>query len=164
MKGFMNKIVKFMFLILVISIGTNLLTVKAQDKNADKTASFKGKLFRSDTNQPITNAQITLLDSKKSEKQNNSQEIKTDEKGNFSFDRVIAGKYTISIRVAYDKKDEVPCQFLIGKLKGEKESKLLVITEGNKKIYQVFIENFAVKANKNIEKEYDLACIGAFGN
>lgn len=135
----------------------------AQEKDKEKVGSFKGRLFRSDTNQPIQNARVILLDDKKSDTWNNSQETKTDAEGHFSFDRVVAGQYTVAIRVAYEKEEDVPCSLLMGKLKGEKESQLLVISEGGKKIYQIFIKGFSMKANKSMTKEYDLVCVSAFG-
>jgi hypothetical protein len=159
----MTKFLQLMFFVCVFTLCGQLVTTNAQDKNNDNVASFKGRLFRSDTNKPIANARLILLDDKKSEKQNNSQETKTDTEGNFSFDRVVAGKYTLGIRVSYDKKEDVPCQLLMGKLKGEKESSLLVITEGNKLIYQIFIKGFTIKSNKNITKDYDLVCVNIFG-
>lgn len=136
----MTKFLQFTFLFFIIALCGHFAVVNAQDKSKDKVASFKGKLFRSDTKQPIANARVILLDDKKSDKQDNSQEVKSDAEGNFSFDRVAAGKYTLSIRVAYDKEEDVPCQLLVGKLKGEKDSQLLVVGEGGKKIYQVFIK------------------------
>ncbi len=160
----MTKLLRLALLCSIAALCGQVAIVNAQDKSKDKVASFKGKLFRSDTKQPITNARVILLDEKKSDRQDNSQDVKSDADGNFSFDRVAAGKYTLSIRVAYDKEEDVPCQLLLGKLKGEKDSSLLVITEGGKKIYQIFIKGFTVKANQNITKEYDLVCVSAFGN
>lgn len=160
----MTKFLQFTFLFSIVVLCGHFAVIDAQDKSKDKVASFKGKLFRSDTNKPIADARVILLADKKSEKQSRSQEVKSDSDGNFSFDRVEAGKYTLSIRVAYDQSQDVPCQLLLGKLKGEKDSQLLVMSEGNKKIYQVFIKGFSVKANKNISKEYDLVCVSAFGD
>jgi hypothetical protein len=65
----------------------------------DKTTSMKGKVFRSDTNQPIANAQIVLLDEKKSDKQDNSIDTKTDGQGNYSFPTVASGVYTVHSRL-----------------------------------------------------------------
>jgi hypothetical protein len=159
----MTKFPQVILLFFVIALCGHFALLNAQDKSKDKVASFKGKLFRSDTKQPIANARVMLLDDKRSDKQDNSQEVKSDAGGNFTFDSVAAGKYTLSIRVVYDKEEDVPCQLLIGKLKGEKDSQLLVISEDGKKIYQIFIKGFTVKANKDITKEYDLVCVSAFG-
>jgi hypothetical protein len=159
----MRKSLKIAVLLFAIGLFGHFAIVKGQDKSNEKVASFNGKLFRSDTDKPIVNARVILIDEKKSERQNNSLEVSTGADGTFTFERVVAGKYTLSIRVVYDKEEEVPCQFLMGKLNGEKDSQLLVITENDKKIYQIFIKGFTVKANKNITKEYDLVCISAFG-
>lgn len=159
----MKRILQLTLLFYIVVLCGQLVVVNAQDKSKEKDASFKGKVFRSDTNKPIANARVILLDDKKAEEQNNSQETQTDSDGNFTFDRVIAGKYTISIRVTYDKEEDVPCQLLLGKLKGEKDSQLLVVSEGGKSIYQVFIKGFSMKAKKNVTKEYDLVCVSAFG-
>ena len=160
----MTKLFKIALLVSILALCGNPALVDGQDKSKEKVASFKGKLFRSDTNKPIPDARVILLDEKKSDKKDRSQDAKSDTDGKFSFDRVEAGQYTIAIRVVYDKEEDVPCQLLMGKLKGEKESQLLVITEGSKKIYQIFIKGFTVKANKDITKEFDLACISAFGS
>ena len=154
----MNTLFKS-FLILGIVILIGLTSILAQDK----TSSFKGKLFRSDTNAAIADARIILLDDKKTGTKDNSVEAKTNKDGKFLIPAVLGGKYTISIRVVYDREEDVPCQLLMGRLKGEKDSQLLVITEGTKKIYQVFIKGFSVKAGKQIEKDLDVSCVSMFG-
>jgi len=159
----MKNILILAVLLFTVGFFGHFTIVMAQDISKEKAASFNGKLFRSDTDKPIENARVILLDEKKSEKQNNSQEVRSGADGTFTFERVVAGKYTLSIRVVYDKEEDIPCQFLMGKLKGEKDSQLLVITENDKKIYQIFINGFTVKANKNITKQYDLVCVSAFG-
>jgi len=159
----MTKSLQFVLLFFVVALCGHSAVVKGQVVSKDNGALFKGKIFRSDTNKPIENAHVILLDDKKSDKQDNSQETKTDADGNFSFDRVVAGKYTISIRVTYDKEEDVPCHLLLGKLKGEKDSQLLVINESGKQIYQVFIKGFSLKADKNVTKDFDLVCVSAFG-
>jgi hypothetical protein len=160
----MTKFFRITILLSIAALCGHFALVGAQDKSKEKVASFKGKLFRSDTKQPIANAQVILLDEKKSDKQDHSQDVKSDAEGNFAFEKVAAGKYTLAIRVVYDKEEDVPCQLLLGKLKGEKESSVLVISEGGKKIYQIFIKDFTVKANRDITKEYDVACVSAFGD
>ncbi|HMJ08138.1 MAG TPA: carboxypeptidase-like regulatory domain-containing protein [Pyrinomonadaceae bacterium] len=159
----MTRLLQLTLLFFVVALCAQFAVVNAQDKSKEKVASFKGKLFRSDTNKPIANARVILLDDQKSDKQNNSQETQSNAEGTFSFEHVTAGKYTVSIRVSYDNEEDIPCRLLLGKLKGEKDSQLLVISDGGKKIYQVFIKGFSVKAKKNITKEYDLVCVSAFG-
>ena len=69
--------------------------------DAQKTVSFKGKIFRSDTKEPIANALIVLLDEKKSDKHENSVEAHTDEQGNYVFEKVVPGKYCLNPGVVY---------------------------------------------------------------
>jgi hypothetical protein len=126
-----------------------------------KTTSMKGKIFRSDTKQPIANAQIILLDDKKSEKQDNSVDAKTDDQGNYSFPTVAAGKYTVSIRAWYPKQEDAPCQLLAAKT-ADKNSAVVVLEEKGKFVQQVFIKDFSVKAGKEITKDFDFACKSLF--
>ena len=62
---------------------------------------MKGKVYQFDTNQPIPNASIVLLDEKKSDQQDNSTDTKSGEQGNYSLANVVAGVYTVSIRAWY---------------------------------------------------------------
>jgi hypothetical protein len=127
-----------------------------------KTVSMKGKVFRSDTKQPIANAQIVLLDEKKSDKQDNSVDTKTDDEGNYSFPTVVSGTYTVSIRAWYPTQEDAPCQLLMAKT-AEKNSTVVVMRDKDKFVQQVFIKGFAIKAGKDIVKDFDFACKGMFG-
>jgi hypothetical protein len=127
-----------------------------------KMVSMKGKVFRSDTKQPIANAQIVLLDEKKSDKQDNSMDTKTDDQGNFSFPNVVAGTYTVSIRAWYPTQEDAPCQLLMAKT-ADKNSTVVVMRDKDKFVQQVFIKGFAIKAGKEIAKDFDFACKGMFG-
>jgi len=136
----------------------------AQDskEKKEKITAFKGKVFRSDTKQPVPKVKILLMDEKKSDKQDNSVQAESDQEGNFVFDDVKPGKYTISIRAIFEREEDVPCQLLMGKI-DEPNSQLLVITEDGKKVEQIFIKGFSVKAGKEITKEFDLVCKSLFG-
>lgn len=138
-----------------------VLAQDSKQKN-EKTAVFKGRIFRSDRNQPVEKVRILLMDDKKSGDKDNSVQMETDKDGKFLFENLKPGKYTISIRAVFDKEEDVPCQLLMGKI-DEPDSSLLVITEGGKKIEQIFIKNFSVKGGKEINKEYDLVCKSLFG-
>jgi hypothetical protein len=126
-----------------------------------KTTSMKGKVFRSDTNQPIANAQIVLLDEKKSDKRDNSIDIKTDDQGNYSFPNVAAGVYTVSIRAWYPTQEDAPCQLLIAKT-ADKNSTVVIARDKDKFVQQVFIKGFSIKAGKEIAKDFDFACKSMF--
>src|SRR5215510_6714009 len=85
----------------------------SQATDQTKTSTLKGKIFLSETKQPLANASIILLDEKKSEKQDRSVETKTDDEGNYSFPEVAAGTYTVSIRAWYVTQEEAPCKLLM---------------------------------------------------
>jgi hypothetical protein len=126
-----------------------------------KTTSMKGKVFRSDTNQTIPNASIVLLDEKKSEKQDNSIDTKSDDQGNYSFENVVAGVYTVSIQAWYPTKEDAPCQLLIAKTV-DKNSTVMVAREKDKFVQQVFIKGFSIRSGKEFTKNFDFACKSMF--
>jgi hydrogenase maturation factor len=128
-----------------------------------KFGTMKGKIFRSDTKQPIPNAAIVLIDENKSEKSDNTVSVQADEQGNYSFTKVAAGTYTVSLRAWYKTQEEAPCQFLMAKT-AEKNSQVMVAKDGDRFVQQVFIRGFAVKAGKDVAKDFDFACKSMFGN
>jgi hypothetical protein len=131
----------------------------AQESKLDpeKYTTFTGRVFRSDTNVGIPNVRLSLIDEKKSKRQNNSVSSRTDENGNFRFDFVIPGKYTIGIGAFFDKKDDVPCKFIKGKSE-EPNSKITVYAENDKWMELVFIKKIEFKAGMRVTKEYNLVC------
>jgi len=146
-----------------ITIAMLLLVLNASSFAGDqpKTTTMKGKVFRSDTKQPIANAHIILLDEKKSDKKDNSIDTKTDEQGNYSFPNVAAGTYTVSIRAWYPTQDDAPCQLLAAKT-ADKNSAVVVAADKDKFVQQVFIKGFSVKAGKEIVKDFDFMCKSLF--
>ena len=138
-----------------------VLSVSSFAGDQPKTSNMKGKVFRSDTNEPIANAHIILLDEKKSDKKDNSIDTKTDEQGNYSFPNVAAGTYTVSIRAWYPKQEDAPCQLLAGKT-ADKNSAVFVGADKDKFVQQVFIKGFSIKAGKEIVKDFDFMCKGLF--
>ena len=147
----------------LITLGLLLLFVSTPSLADDKpkTPSMKGKVFRSDTKQPIANAVIILLDNKKSDKQDNSVEAKTDDEGNYSIPAVAAGSYTVSIRAWYAQQEDAPCQLLMAKT-ADKNSAVAVMKDKDKFVQQVFIKQFSVKAGKEMVKDFDFACKSLF--
>jgi carboxypeptidase family protein len=129
----------------------------------EKTTAVKGVVYRGDKDHPVADAEVLLLDDKKAgEKNDGSVGTKTDAKGEYAFERVAAGKYTVSIRTFYDTQEEAPCQLLAAKTK-DKDSVVLVMKEKDKFVEQVFIKNFSVKAGKEVVRDFDIACKGLFG-
>lgn len=136
--------------------------------------------------QSFPNVQVVLTDEKKSEKRDNSQETRTDADGNFSFDRVMSGKYTLTIRVEFEKEGDVPCRLNLSELGNNSDPSMAAIAqilsqnvtmnvevkngkdkmlinvrpEGKKFIEQVQIKGLALKAGEDATREFDLVCPG----
>jgi Carboxypeptidase regulatory-like domain len=70
-------------------------------------STIKGKVFRSDSGEAISNSYI-LLTSEKDEATH--FDTRTDEKGEYLFGGIPAGNYTVSIYAWFPKRSEVPCQ------------------------------------------------------
>jgi hypothetical protein len=70
-------------------------------------STLKGKVFRSDSGEPISNSYILLASEKDQEKH---FDTRTDEAGNYVFGHIPTGRYTVSIYAWFGKRDEVPCQ------------------------------------------------------
>jgi hypothetical protein len=139
----------------------NIVSVLSLADEKLKTASIKGKVLRSDTNEPIANALIILMDEKRSDQHDNSVEARADEHGNYTFQNVPNGKYTVSIRAWYKKQEDAPCQLLIAKTR-DKNSTVMVVSEKDRFVQQLFIKGFSVKAGKEIVKDFDFACKSMF--
>ena len=147
---------------LIITIVLLLIT-SSSAADEPKTVSMKGRVFRSDTKQPIPHARLILLDENKSSSKDNSIDTKADEEGNYVFEKVVPGKYTVSIRAWYKTQEEAPCQLLMAKT-ADKNSMVTVLSEKNEFVQQVFIKDFSIKGGKEIVKDFDFACKSMFGN
>jgi hypothetical protein len=148
-------------LISVVGLGSTVLGYK---RLTGTPSTFQGKLFRSDTNGPVAGAKLALMPVKASNGHEPALETSTGADGTFAFEQVPEGKYTLSMSAVYDTEDAVPCKLLMGKIKGEKDSVIVVMSKNGKYNYQVFIKGLVFKSGKALTKEYDLACVSAFGN
>ena len=70
-------------------------------------SALKGKVFRSDSDEAISNSYI-LLTSEEDEAKH--FDTRTDEKGEYLFGGIPAGDYTVAIYAWFPKRSEVPCQ------------------------------------------------------
>ena len=157
----MKKLLSLIFVIAVLFFVAQI-SGDAQNKSKDKTVALKGRVYREDKDHPVADAVIVLLDAKKSDEKDNSVEAKTDAQGNFVFEKVMEGKYTVSIRTWHKSQEDVPCQLLMAKTK-DKDSSLAVLKDKDKFVEQVFIKGFSVKAGKENIKDFDIACKSMFG-
>jgi len=148
-------------LIWVLAFVVAGLTVIGQANDSKKASAVKGTIYRGDKSHPVKGAYIILLDQNKSGNSDNSVDATADENGNYVFDRVAAGRYTVSIRTWYDRQEDVPCQFLMGKTK-DKDSSIIVLKDGAKFVEQIFIKGLSVKGGKDTERDFDIECKSAF--
>src|SRR2546421_5647052 len=72
-----------------------------------KLTPIKGKVFRSDSGEPISNSYILLTS--ETDKARHF-DTRTHEKGEYLFGGIPAGNYTVSIYAWFPKRSEVPCQ------------------------------------------------------
>ena len=70
-------------------------------------SSIKGKVFRSDSGEAISNSYILLTSEKD---QANHFDTRTDENGEYLFGGIPGGNYTVSIYAWFPRRSEVPCQ------------------------------------------------------
>jgi hypothetical protein len=158
-EGANMKTMKLLVAILLVSV----VQIKANQPTDDKekVTTVKGAIYRSDRNHPVAKAVIILLDERKSEKKDDSVQTQTDENGNYNFEKVKAGKYIVSIRTWHKSQEEVPCQLLIAKTK-DKDSAVLMMEDKERFVEQIFIKGFSVKGDKEIVRDFDIACKALF--
>src|SRR5262245_46375790 len=129
--------------------------------NKNKTTTLSGKIFRSDTKQPIKGAKISLS----SYHPGKRLEAITDEKGNYSFEQIKAGKYRVDIHVRYNKQSESPCSVLGSRVTVDKDSNVTLKDEGLGYVdVWVSIDPIRIYSNKPLTKDFDVACKGAYRN
>jgi hypothetical protein len=146
--------------LIVLLLASLFVGGQMKKEGEEKIAVIRGKVYRSDTNQPIANAEISFLDEKKSEKQDNSADTRADAEGNYTI-RVREGRYTVAIRSGYKKQEDAPCQLLMGKTR-DKNSMIMIMRDREIFYQQLFIKEFSVKAGKEINKDFDFVCKSLF--
>jgi len=153
----------YSILLLTWMLSFTSVTGNARSESKKKTSTIKGTIYRNDKDHPVADAVIRLLDEKKSDKRDNSVQTTTDAHGNFFFEAVNKGKYTVSIRTWYNSPEEVPCQLLMARTK-DKDSVVIVVKESDKYVEQIFIKGFTVKEGKEMVRDFDIACESMFGD
>ncbi len=128
--------------------------------NRNKTTTLSGKIFRSDTKQLISGTRISIWSA-----QGKSLETRTDEKGNYSYESVKAGKYKVRIYVRYNKIAESPCSISGSRVTPDKDSNVTMKDEGLGFVeVWVLIDNFRITPGKPNAKDFDVACKGTYRN
>ena len=118
-------------------------------------STIKGKVFRSDSGEAISNSYI-LLTSKKDE--TTHFDTRTDEKGEYLFGGIPAGNYTMSIYAWFSKRSEVPCQ---NPLEQKTRDGGDITVEWQRKSHAfmeiVTLERFSIELGRENIKDFDLA-------
>ena len=117
-------------------------------------SAIKGKVFRSDSGEVISNSYI-LLTSEKDEA--NHFGTRTDEHGEYLFGGIPGGNYTVSIYAWFPRRSEVPCQNPLkqktvdgGNINVEWQSKSRAFME------IVTLKGFSIELNRENVKDFDL--------
>ena len=121
--------------------------------------TIKGKVFRSDFNEAISNSYILLMQEKDSPLRVEHFDGRTDEKGDYRFRDIPAGKYTVSIYAWFRDKGNVPCQNPLG-AKTVDGGKVTVEWQWKSQAFMeiVTIKEFSVDSGQQKIKDFDLFC------
>ncbi|MGH9850211.1 MAG: carboxypeptidase-like regulatory domain-containing protein, partial [Blastocatellia bacterium] len=69
----------------------------------------KGRVFRSDTKQPIADVEVDLFDQEKLNRSPKNMTTKTNQNGEYMFQGVKPGKYAIVVSIDYENEEDLPC-------------------------------------------------------
>jgi hypothetical protein len=125
----------------------------------EKPGSLSGRVFRSDTGQPIAGATVVLLDG--SESQAHSAKTTTDASGEYQFSEVRPGRYKVTVRASYEDQGDAPCQLLMGKT-AIKGSTAFLAHDGGRAYVQVLVDKVRVKGGAATRQDFDLVCRSMF--
>jgi hypothetical protein len=120
-------------------------------------ASIKGKVFRSDTKQPIAEAEVVLLDDEKLNRSEKNMETKTDANGEYSLQGVKPGKYVIVVSTKHVNEKDLPC----GKELDRFINDGIGVTSWRDK--ELFLQHattpvFSVPVGRKLVRNFDLSC------
>jgi hypothetical protein len=117
-------------------------------------STIKGKVFRSDSGEAISNSYI-LLTSEKDEATH--FDTRTDEKGEYLFGGIPAGSYTVSIYVWFPKRSEVPCQNPLEQ-KTADSGDITVEWQWKSRAFMeiVTLKRFSIELDRENVKDFDL--------
>lgn len=126
----------------------------------NKMSNIAGRVFRSDTNQPVVGAKISFIPY-----HGQTLTATTDENGNYFFPQMKIGKYKIDIALRYKTMAQSPCSLLGSRAVKEKNSNVTMKDEGLGLVeIWVSIDPFKIVSSKPIKKDFDVACKGTYKN
>ena len=145
-------------LILLAASVTTMPPVNGQ-RVISNPGTLNGKVFRSDTNVPISNSYILLM--QETEKPIDAQhfDTRTDDKGNYKFNNIPAAKYTVSIYSWYRTRSDVPCaESTAAKTVDDGHVTVEWQWKSNAFMEIVTIKGFAIDSDHDTSKDFDVAC------
>lgn len=129
--------------------------------------TMRGKVFRSDTDETISNTYILLESSptstfstyRKVPAEFKHFDLRTDEKGNYCFTNIPIGKYTVSIHAWFPKISDIPCQKPLD-AKTTDNGSFNFIWQWKSTAYMetVIFKDFSVESGHEMVKDFDLVC------
>ena len=115
--------------------------------------TIKGKVFRSDSGEAISNSYILL----KSEKGEEHFDTRTDEKGEYLFGGVPPGNYTVSIYAWFPKRSEVPCQNPLGQKTVDGGDITVEWQQKSQEFMEIVkLKGFSIELGRENVKDFDL--------
>jgi hypothetical protein len=154
----MKRVPMPVVLILLAASVVIMLPVNAQ-RIISNPRTLTGKIFRSDTNVPISNSYILLM--QETEKPVDAQhfDTRTDDNGKYKFDNILAAKYTVSIYSWYRDRSDVPCaDSADGKTVDDGHVTVEWQWKGNAFREVVTIKGFAIDSEHDTSRDFDVAC------
>lgn len=157
----MKQLPFIVWVTILCSVGAPNAFVQEQ-ANADKESrgSIGGRIYRSDTNQPIANASIFLLDEAELEAGDEYQlkDVKTDSEGRYLMTDVPAGKYALSVRTLYSSEMDAPCNGIAGAETRSGDQVRVVRTTFDEPMQVVLVKGVTVEAAGVSGKDVDIIC------
>jgi hypothetical protein len=98
------------FALLCIFAASNFQNREPQEHSKIQLPAIRGKVFRSDSGEAISNSYILLTAGKNSVTGAGHFDTRTNEKGEYTFTDIPAGNYTLSIYAWFPKRSDVPCE------------------------------------------------------
>jgi tetratricopeptide (TPR) repeat protein len=116
--------------------------------------SFRGKVFRSDSNEAISNSYVQLENPRMGH-----FDTRTDMKGEYLFTEILPGDYMVSIYAWFRNKSDVPCQNPL-ESKTVDDGKVTVEWQWKSGAFMeiVTIKGFSVDSGQQRDKDFDLSC------
>jgi hypothetical protein len=147
---------------------------REQTAGRDKSSTITGRVFRSDTNESIASCLIVLVPEEDSGARaqgfglrgfpsGERFDLRTDEKGNYLFNNLPAGRYTVSLYAWFGNKVDVPCQDSSDARTADGGSVIIDWDWKSKFREFITIKGFSIRADRELvlhktQKDFDLLC------